>query len=257
MKGSYYGRSTKRKRKRESDILRMGAGKAHFPLAFDATSNFAQDPSCVLLKWLQVLQSHSKQLDQAGTFFFLISFDLFIFGCIGSSLLCVGFLQLRGAGVTLCCSAQASHCSGFSCCAEHGLHQLWLAGFRAQAQQLWHRGLVAPQHVGSSWTRARTCVPCIGRQILNRCATGEVLRNYSNTGIMYLRNQNGHSKPFFFFFFFFWPRRWPCGILVPQRRIEPRPLSVKVRSLNHWTTGEFPQSHFLSPFVITTQVPGG
>ena len=36
-------------------------------------------------------------------------------------------------------------------------------------------GLVAPQHVGSSRTRARTRVPCIGRWILNHCATREVL----------------------------------------------------------------------------------
>ena len=35
-------------------------------------------------------------------------------------------------------------------------------------------GLVAPWHVGSSWTRARTHVPCIGRRILNHCATREV-----------------------------------------------------------------------------------
>ena len=35
-------------------------------------------------------------------------------------------------------------------------------------------GLVAPQHMGSSRTRAQTRVPCIGRQILNHCATREV-----------------------------------------------------------------------------------
>ena len=40
---------------------------------------------------------------------------IFIFGYIGSSLLCVGFLQLWRAGVTLCCAAWASHCGGFSC----------------------------------------------------------------------------------------------------------------------------------------------
>ena len=34
-------------------------------------------------------------------------------------------------------------------------------------------GLVAPRHVGSSQTRARTRVPCIGRQTLNHCATRE------------------------------------------------------------------------------------
>ena len=46
----------------------------------------------------------------------------------------------------------------------------------AQAQQLWLTGLVAPWHVGSSQTRARTRVPCIGRQILNHCATREAPR---------------------------------------------------------------------------------
>ena len=44
-------------------------------------------------------------------------------------------------------------------------------GSRAQAQWLWCTGLVAPRHVGSSWTRARTRVPCIGRWILNHGAT--------------------------------------------------------------------------------------
>ena len=41
---------------------------------------------------------------------------LFIFGCVGSSLLHAGFLQLWRAGATLHCSARASHCGGFSCC---------------------------------------------------------------------------------------------------------------------------------------------
>ena len=36
-------------------------------------------------------------------------------------------------------------------------------------------GLVAPWHVGSSRTRARTRVPCIGRWILNHCAIREAL----------------------------------------------------------------------------------
>ena len=36
-------------------------------------------------------------------------------------------------------------------------------------------GLVAPRHVGSSQTRARTRVPCISRQILNHCTTREAL----------------------------------------------------------------------------------
>ena len=38
---------------------------------------------------------------------------------------------------------------------------------------MWLTGRVAPRHVGSSQTRARTRVLCIGRQILNHCATRE------------------------------------------------------------------------------------
>ena len=38
---------------------------------------------------------------------------------------------------------------------------------------MWLTGLVAPRHVGSSQTRARTRVPCIDRQILNHCTTRE------------------------------------------------------------------------------------
>ena len=58
----------------------------------------------------------------------------------------------------------------------------------AQAQQLWLTGLVAPRHVGSSQTRARTCVPCIGRQILNHCATGKPCLEYS-----YLRSSHSFT----------------------------------------------------------------
>ena len=89
----------------------------------------------------------------------------------GYSLLrCVGFslqwlLLLRSTG---------SRCAGFSSCVTQAQY-MWHTGSRAQAQYLWHTGLAAPRHVGSSWMRARTRVSCIGRQILNHCATREVL----------------------------------------------------------------------------------
>ena len=38
--------------------------------------------------------------------------------------------------------------------------------------------------MGSSWTRARTRVPCIGRQILNHCATREAQNKLFNTLIL-------------------------------------------------------------------------
>ena len=47
-----------------------------------------------------------------------------------------------------------------------GLQELRLPGPRAQAQELWHTGLVAPRHVGSSWSRDRTRASCIGRRTL-------------------------------------------------------------------------------------------
>ena len=56
---------------------------------------------------------------------------------------------------------------GLSCCGAQAPD--------AQAQLLWLTGPVAPRHVGSSHTRARTRVSCIGRQTLNHCATGEAL----------------------------------------------------------------------------------
>ena len=53
-----------------------------------------------------------------------------------------------------------------------------LSSCGAHAQYLWRTGLVAPRHVGSSWTRAQTRVPCIGRWILNHCTTREVQSNF-------------------------------------------------------------------------------
>ena len=108
-----------------------------------------------------------KSLSVSPIFFFnfliYYLFIIFIFGCVGSSFLCEGFLQLRRVGATLHRGARASHCCGLSCCGAQAPD--------AQAQQLWLTGPAAPRHVGSSQTRARTRVPCIGRQTLNHCAT--------------------------------------------------------------------------------------
>ena len=53
-----------------------------------------------------------------------LSFKIYIYlflVAVGSSLLHVGFLQLRRAGATLCCGARVSHCGGFSCCGARAL----------------------------------------------------------------------------------------------------------------------------------------
>ena len=76
-----------------------------------------------------------------------------------------GLLLLKSTG---------SRCRDFSSCGTWA-QQLWLTGSRVQTRQLWCTDLVAPWHVGSSWTRARTSIPCTGRRILNHSATREVL----------------------------------------------------------------------------------
>ena len=84
------------------------------------------------------------------------------------------FIAAHGLSLVAASRGYSSlRCAGFSL---RWLLLLRSTGSRAQAQQLWHTGSVAPQHVVSSRTRARTHAPCIGRQILNHCATREALR---------------------------------------------------------------------------------
>ena len=106
--------------------------------------------------------------------FFPLNFYLFIFGCVRAFSSCgePGLLVIVLRGLLLLRST-GSRCAGFSSCGTQA-QQLQLAGSRVQAQWLWRTGLVAPWHVGSSRTRNRTRVPCIGRQILIHCATREV-----------------------------------------------------------------------------------
>ena len=103
-------------------------------------------------------------------FIIIIIIILFFFWRVGSSFLCKGPLQLRQAGATLHRSARASHYRGLSCCRAQAPD--------AQAQQSWLTGPVAPRHAGPSQTKARTRVPCIGRQTLNHCATREAPPNF-------------------------------------------------------------------------------
>ena len=68
--------------------------------------------------------SLTKVLSILFIYFFYINFlilFIFIFGCVGSSLLRAGFLWLRQVGATLSCGVQASHCSGFSYCGARAL----------------------------------------------------------------------------------------------------------------------------------------
>ena len=64
-----------------------------------------------------------------------IYFYVFIYGCIGSLVLRVGFLYLWRAGATL----RASHCVDFPCCRAQALGR--------GLQQLWHAGSVGAQDI--------------------------------------------------------------------------------------------------------------
>ena len=98
----------------------------------------------------------------APTFFFLFLF--FIFGCAGSPQLSlvavsVGYSSLWYMGFSLRWLLLLRSIGSRA----HGLQQLRLLDSRAQAQQLWHMGLLAQQYVQCSWTRDQTRVLCIGR----------------------------------------------------------------------------------------------
>ena len=121
---------------------------------------------------------------QRKQFFQFISFTgvshysiLFVcFGCVKSSLLHTCFLYLWQVGATLRCGTRVSHCSGFSCCGAQALGT-WASVVVARGLQ--SAGSVVVAHglscsEATSQTRDRTCVPCIGRRILNHYATGEV-----------------------------------------------------------------------------------
>ena len=107
------------------------------------------------------------------------------------------FVAAHGLSLVAASGGYSSlQCVGFSL---RWLLLLWSTGSRhagfssygTWAQQLWHMGLAAPQHVGSSQTRARTRVSCIGRQIPNHCTTREVQLCifYHNFFLHYLKSE--------------------------------------------------------------------
>ena len=106
---------------------------------------------------------------------------------------------------------------------------------------MWLTGPVAPRHVVSSRTRARTRVPCIGRQILNHCATREA-----------------PLLPFYtsFFSFYFFHCLAAHGILVPQPGVEPAPSAMKASNPNHRATRGLPLPLSRSAFSLCSQETG-
>ena len=57
--------------------------------------------------------------------------------------------------------------------AEHGLQGSWAFTVVAQPQWFWSIGLVALQHMESSWTRYQTHVPCLAGGFLTTGPSGK------------------------------------------------------------------------------------
>ena len=118
-----------------------------------------------IMVYYRILNIVPRAIQQDPSYLFYFFIDLFIFiylfifGCVGSSLLHMGFLQLRRAGATLHCGARASHCGGFSCCGAQALgawasvvvaHRLSNCGSRALERRLSSCGAQA-QLICSMW----------------------------------------------------------------------------------------------------------
>ena len=104
-------------------------------------------------------------------------------------------------------------------------------------------GLVAPWHVGSSHTRDRTHVPCIGSQILNHCTNREVpvwllLSLLFTVGFLSVCFHLFSSCAFFFFPPFITKPFGMWGI-VSQARAWVWVSGVGVPSPGHWKTRQF------------------
>ena len=151
------------------------------------------DIALVLQSWEEITKM--EWLGKVAVYFW--KFQILVFTCSYEIevnylffLKFIYFIYLFLAALGLCCCTWAfsscSHSGGYSSLWCVGFSLRWLLLLRstgtrregfsscgARAQQLWRTGLVAPRHVGFSWSRARTCVPCVGRRILNHCATRE------------------------------------------------------------------------------------
>ena len=144
-----------------------------FHVTHTCTHRYSHSHTPFVVCWGALCNQYKEKLI-AHFSFLKYSFSLFYFW-----LRCVFVAVLRLSLVVASGGCSSLWFVGFS---SRWLLLLWsmgsrLAGFSscgAQAQYLWHTGLIATQHVGSSRTRAGTHVPCIGRRILNHCATREV-----------------------------------------------------------------------------------
>ena len=142
---------------------------------------FKEPPYCSS-QWLYqftfppTLQEEFPFLHTLSSIYYLQTFLFNKFICLFIYLI---YFWLHWAFIAVCRLSLVAASRGYSSLWCTGFSLWWLlllqsTGSRARRlQQLRRTGLAAPWHVGSSRIRAQTCVSCIGRQILNHCATRE------------------------------------------------------------------------------------
>ena len=148
------------------------------------------------------------------------------------------------------CSVCASDYGGLSCCGAWTLGYLGSVvvehGLQGAQAQLCCMGMVVPCHVGSSWTRDRTHVPCTGRWILNHQTTKEgegngtplqysCLENPMDGGVWWAavhgvaKSRTRLSDFPFTFHFHDWRRKWqPAPVFLPGESQGQRSLWAAV-----------------------------
>ena len=159
-----------------------------FPLWIQASKNLISLQG-VWSKLLYLVYSRSttqaNQRFYSSQFFF--SFDVFtlLYLFIWFLYFWLGWVFSATCGLSLVvgsrnyssCSAQVSHCSGFSYCRSQalGTWDLWLLALLRVSTDVVHR-LSYSVVCGSSWTR-NCIVPCNGRQIPIHCTTWSLPQN--------------------------------------------------------------------------------
>ena len=224
-----------------------------------------------LVKILQQDEQVVSSLPEQLLFYFLIKFYLFVFRCIGSSLLRAGFLQLWQAGATLRCSAQASHCGGFSCCRAQALgarasvvvaRGLSSCGSRALDCRLGSCGTWA-QLLYSMWDLPRPGLepvsPALAGGVLTSAPPGKSpeqllsitsSKNLSLTspgGVKCFLPQGSHRIvfiPSLKHIFFFWPHVWHAESQFPEKELNPCPQQWKRGVLTTGPPGKSLKAHF-------------
>ena len=113
-------------------------------------------------------QSPHRRVSQSiYVIFFRIILLYLILAAVGLCCCKQSFPSCSEWGLVSNCGVPASRCSGFPCRRAPALCE--------QASRVWAHGLSCPAAYGSSQTRGKTCVPCLGRRILYHWTTSEML----------------------------------------------------------------------------------